>query len=43
MEGIDYGIFMEIVNFIGILKKTCNFLQGMPTLFVNNKDEVANR
>jgi|WetSurMetagenome_2_1015567.scaffolds.fasta_scaffold20621_2 hypothetical protein len=36
--GIDYGIFMEIVNFIGILKKNCNFLKGMPTLIISNKN-----
>jgi hypothetical protein len=38
MGGIDYGIFMEIVNFIGILKKNCNFLKGMPTLVISNKN-----
>jgi hypothetical protein len=29
---LDYGIFVEMVNFIGFLKKCCNFLKVMPTI-----------
>jgi len=31
-QGLNYEKFVEIVNFIGFLKKRCNFFKLLPTI-----------